>query len=258
MSDEIPLRTPSYRVDRPRGMDPSTRRLVFIAAGLGGALLVLIGAWSMVGGRTSGAGGVPVIAPPAGPMRVKPAHPGGMKVPGADQSIFRHSSNGRDAAAGSLMPAPERPDLAALHPPPAGPAGTAPAGAASPALPLPPDFPPATLAAATPHPASPALAVPPAGGTAGGPAGSPVGASGAPQVQFAALPTHAAARQEWATLRHRLPQLLAHRRLLLREVRIGGRTWWRVRTAGFASAAEARHFCARARAAGTTCDVTPF
>lgn len=294
MSDDIPLRTPSYRVERSRGMDAATRRLVFIAAGLGGALLVLIGAWSMTGGgNSSGSGVVPVIAPPSGPLRVKPANPGGMKVTGADQSIFDHSTDGRDAAQGSLMPAPERPDLQALRAPaparPAAPGGSdaAPGGAAGsgpsaapgatpesagapPAqaasgLPLPPAFPaasPAALTSATapagsPTPGTSGTAVPRLAPTTATPAARPA-ESGGTEVQLAALPTRAAAEAEWEALRRRLPGLLAGRQLVLAEARVGGRLWWRVRTAGFAGPAEARRFCAQARAAGTACDVTPF
>jgi hypothetical protein len=39
-------------------MDPATRRLALIAGGLGGALLVIVGGWSVVGHRS---GTVPVV-----------------------------------------------------------------------------------------------------------------------------------------------------------------------------------------------------
>ncbi len=291
MSDEIHLRTPSYRVPRARGMDPATRRLALIAAGLGAALLVLIGAWSMTGPAQTG---LPVIAPQAGPLREKPAHPGGMQVAGAGQAIFGHTGGAGETASGGVMAPPERPDLAALRAPPApppaasalprtspaapatgpapgpatgpapGPASAPATSAASAALPLPPIF-PARLAQAaravadrsaigapgmappTPRP----LSVP---ATSAGAAGASAGAR--PQVQLAALPTRAAAVAEWHHLRLRMPGLLAHHRLVLAEARVGGHVWWRVRTAGFADLGAARHFCARARAAGAACDVT--
>jgi hypothetical protein len=267
-------------------MDPATRRLVFIAAGLGGALLVLIGAWSMSGGGGA-AGGIPVIAPPAGPLRVKPANPGGMKVTGADQSIFDPSHNGRDADAGKPMPAPERPDLLALRGP-AAPGGTTPGAAgpnqgatasapASPALPLPPAFQPPTsgvslIAAPAPGPAasgrarsvaaSPAAPGQPTRSELGrsqpGQAPSPAAASGGTQVQLAALQSRAAAEAEWRALRRRFPGVLAGHRLILAHATVGGREWWRVRTGGFAGAAQAHRFCASLRAGGAACDVTPF
>ena len=289
MSDEIHLRTPSYRVPRARGMDPATRRLALIAAGLGAALLVLIGAWSMTGPSQTG---LPVIAPQAGPLREKPAHPGGMQVAGAGQAIFGHTGGAGDTASGGVMAPPERPDLAALRAPPAPPAaatalprtspgapatGPAPGPAIAPAvapatsassaaLPLPPIFPTRLPQAAraiadrsaigapgmappTPRP----LAVPT---TSAGAAGASAGAGA--QVQLAALPTRAAAVAEWHRLRLRMPGLLAHHRLVLAEARVGGHVWWRVRTAGFADPGAARQFCARARAAGAACDVTSF
>ncbi len=42
MTDEVNLRTPTYRVPS-RGMDPATKRLAVIAVALGSALLVLVG-----------------------------------------------------------------------------------------------------------------------------------------------------------------------------------------------------------------------
>ncbi len=282
MSDDIPLRTPAYRVPRARGMDPATRRLALIAAGLGGALLVLIGVWSLSGGTSGGGSSVPVIAAPAGPVRVKPANPGGLTVPGADQAIFDHSTDGRDAGQGSLMPGPERPDLQALRAPGAtavpegaasggtgpsgaGPGGAAttgsvatPTGAAASDLPLPPAFQPPP-AAAEQTAALPATTVLPRG--ASQPAPTPPArpaAGGGTTVQLAALPTRAAAEAEWQALRRRAPGLLAGRQLILAQATVAGRVWWRVRTAGFTSPAQARGFCTRMRAAGAACDVTPF
>ena len=61
----------SYRIPRRRqGMDPNTRRLALIAGSIGGVLVLLVGAWSVAG---HGHGGVPVIEPDAGPVKVKPS-----------------------------------------------------------------------------------------------------------------------------------------------------------------------------------------
>ena len=83
-------------------------------------------------------------------------------------------------------------------------------------------------------------------------------ATGGTTVQLAALPSRAAAEAEWQALRRRLPGLLDGRRLVLARAAVGGRVWWRVRTAGFAGPSQARAFCARMRAARAACDVTPF
>ncbi len=263
MSDDVPLRTPAYRVQRPRGMDPATKRLALIAAGLGGALLVLIGAWSMTGGHS---GGIPVVAPPPGPLRVKPTNPGGMKVAGADQAIFRRSAGGGETSSDVPMPPPETPDLAALRAPPAPPAA-APA-AVSPA-PVAPPVPAVTQAvtAALPLPPRPPLAIrrEQAAARAAAPSSradrpAPAGTAAATgvQVQLAALPTRAKAEAEWARLQHHMPALLGRRKLVLSQVRLRGETWWRVRTGGFSDPAAARALCARVRLAGASCDVTPF
>ena len=272
------------------GMDPATRRLALIAAGLGGALLVLIGAWSMTGGhRSRRAGGRAAGGAGAGEAGQSRRHAGRRRGPG-DLPATRPA--GATPPTGGVMPPPETPDLAALRapprPPPAatalprtspgapatgpapGPAiapAVAPAtSASSAALPLPPIFPTRLPQAAraiadrsaigAPGMAPPTprpLAVPT---TSAGAAGASAGAGA--QVQLAALPTRAAAVAEWHRLRLRMPGLLVHHRLVLAEARVGGHVWWRVRTAGFADPGAARQFCARARAAGVACDVTSF
>ncbi len=86
MSDDLSIPSPTYRVPRhSRGMDPATRRLALIAGGLGGALLLVVGGWSMIGHRS---GAVPVVQADSRPMRVKPDNPGGMQVAGANEDIL--------------------------------------------------------------------------------------------------------------------------------------------------------------------------
>ena len=242
MSDETSIRTPTYRVERHRGMDPDTKRLALIAAGLGSALLAVLGVWTVNGHRAGETSSVPVIEAPPGPMRVKPANPGGMQIAPGDE-IFAQGAGG-DNGTDKLAPPPETPDPQALRPPPkpAPVPRTAPALAATTLPPAPP--------AAIPALASPAVA--PAA-PAAKPAVSP--AIDRTSVQLAALPTEEAARQQWALLQHRLPDLLRGRDPAISKVEVGGRAWWRVRTGGFADPAAARGFCDQVRAKGGACDV---
>ena len=73
-------------------------------------------------------------------------------------------------------------------------------------------------------------------------------------MQLASLPTEQAAKDQWALLQRRLPDLLHGREPALSKVDVGGHTWWRVRTGGFADPAEAKSFCDKIRAKGEGCD----
>lgn len=267
MSDDISIPSPTYRVPRHRGADPATRRLALIAAGLGGVLVVVVGGWSMLGG---GHHGVPVIEPQPGPMRIKPANPGGLQVEGLGNDIF---SGGSDSSVDKLAPPPEVPNPQALRAPPppppkpimqaaqpAVPAPPAPAVAATPIQPpqparaaaadhaarvAAPDHPaakpPAQVAVAHDKPAAPARV---GGGTT--------------MVQLAALSTEAAAKDEWRNLNRRIPGLLSAHQPVFSRVDHAGHQFWRVRTGGFADQAAARGFCQRVRAKGLACSVADF
>lgn len=253
MSDDLANGTtnrgPTYRVPRS-GMDPATKRLALIAAGLGGALFVVVGAWSTIGGRSNT---VPVIAAPATPIRVKPANPGGMKV--ANDLILAGKS--ADSGTDTLAPAPEAPDPQALkthRAPPAAPTATsapkpAVATAQSVPLPTPPLSAPTAVAKheiAKTEPPKPAPA-------------PPVRASGhGAQVQLASLPTREAAEEEWRRLARRDANLLTGRSPAITESTVNGRIWWRVRTGGFADEAQAKEFCEKFRTSGEACTVARF
>lgn len=242
MSDQI-AREPTYRVPHRGGMDPATKRLALIAAGLGGALLVVLGAWSTLGGHS---GPVPVISAPTGPVRVKPENPGGLKV--ANDLILSGGLN--DAAGDKLAPAPETPDPQGLKAPPAPPPVAAAATPAPVARTAPPPL--AAAPAQTAAPAHPAVAA----RTEPKPAPSPAAASGhGVQVQLAALPTREGAEAEWRLLSSREHGLLGKKTPSFSQVDIKGRTWWRLRTGGFADEAEARAFCEKLH---TACSVARF
>ncbi len=269
MSDDISIPTPTYRVPpRRRGMDPATRRLAFIAAGLGGAFVVLIGGWSLLGTSHQG---VPVVQAELGPMRVKPTNPGGLQVAGAGNEIF---SGGNDTDVGKLAPAAETPDPQALRAPPpapvAKPAAVAPAAQSTPLLPgqvaatkpssVSPPKPAAPTVAATaaPEPRAAAAAAPEQHAAATHDAApSRVGAKGT-LVQLAAMSSEEAAKAEWQHLNKRLPGLLSGRQPSFTKVEHSGRTYWRVRTGGFSDVNQATSFCAQVRAKGSGCALAAF
>ena len=243
MLDDVQIRTPTYRVPRQRGMDPTTRRLALIAAGFGSALVAIMGAWSLTEDghhftRTAAtdAASVPVIEPPPGPMKVKPANRGGMQL-SAGQNLFGSPSGGEE----KLAPPPQVPDPAALQPPPP-PAPPKPAAAPAPVAPVSAaPVPPTLVVRPTPQAAAP---TPPQAAPQG-----PV------SVQLAALPAEQTAKDEWALLQRKLPDLLKSRQPTITSANVNGRTWWRIRTGGFADPAAAKQFCDGVRAKGGSCDV---
>jgi tetratricopeptide (TPR) repeat protein len=75
------------------------------------------------------------------------------------------------------------------------------------------------------------------------------------QVQLVASPSEDAAQAEWQRLQERMPGVLgAHRPVIIRAEH-DGHPIWRLRTAGFANAAEAESFCQGVRAGGAACVV---
>ncbi|MGH7049599.1 MAG: SPOR domain-containing protein [Acetobacteraceae bacterium] len=250
MRDELDIPPPGYRIGQRSGSaDPATRRLTLIAAAIGGALVVLVGVWSLVGGSS---GGIPVIPAPPGPMRVKPANPGGMQVAGVSDKIL---SGAKAGTAATLAPPPQTPDLAALRSPPAShpalstaaaePAAAAarPPATAANGLPLPPPAPPPLQLAA----ASAALPPPPNAGT-----------GSATEVQLAAMSSREGAMREWQRLQAAWPNLFNAREPLVEKVEVDNHTFWRLRTGGFADIAEATRFCATLRAKGSGCTIASF
>lgn len=271
MSDDMSIPTQPYRASRrTRGMDPGTRRLAAIAVTLGGALMVLIGAWSLFGHRSGGE--VPVVQADPHPVRVKPQDPGGLQVAGAGNEIF---SGGSDTDVQKLAPPPETPDPQALKAPPPppktvtpatalGPAHT-PAAAASASARTPaaasaaattPSNPPATPAQ-TAKPAQPApTPAPAASAEKAAPAAHASGKSAA--VQLAALSSEEAAKTEWQRLTKRMPDLFSSRQPQFSHFEHDGKSFWRVRTGGFADSAQAVAFCDRVKAKGAGCTVADF
>ena len=244
MSDDLSIPSATYRIPRHRrGMDPMTKRLALISCGLGGALIVVIGGWSMLGHHSAT---IPVVQADSGPIRVKPANPGGMQVAGANDDILSGGGNG---AVDKLAPAPETPDPQALRAPPPLPVVPAPL-AVAPAAPA-----PASVATAKPIQAKP-IPVPDKRAAVVPDHAPPAGKDAF--VQLAAVRTADAAKSEWERLSKRMPDLLGQHHPAISKVDRDGQTLWRVRTGGFTDVTQAKDFCDRVRAKGSGCSVADF
>jgi len=242
-----------------------------IAGGIGGAFALLVGVYSLSGHH---GGGVPVVQADSRPLRVKPDNAGGMQVAGKDESILSGASE--DQAA--LAPAPEAPAPQALKaaekpavapspaPAPAQVAASQPApapvlasvssqtsqqvmmSAAPVAKPVAAKPAPVKTVAAS-VPAAPAVAkVAPAKSVLGGVAHGP-------QVQLAALTSEQGAQAEWARLEKKFPELLGGRKPEVLKTERDGKTFWRLRTGGFADAGQAKGFCEQMKSKGMGCSV---
>ncbi len=279
----------SYRTPRHRpGMDPNTRRLAIIAGGIGAALLVMVGAWSLTGGKSGG--GVPVVEADSRPLRVKPDST--QQGPEIDSPA---TPTGKQA----LAPTPEAPKPEALRaagekaaaeklaaekaaeekiaaekaaadrqvaaaPRPATPLAAAPP-AAAPVAPAPVQ--PVVSAQAARPPSQPAVLTAPAPLAAAPPpppARAPVATAPAPaassgtQVQLAAVTSEQAALSEWSRLEKRMPDVLGGRRPAVVKTERDGKTFYRLRTGGFADTGQATSFCEKVRAKGGVCSVASF
>ncbi|MBB2198340.1 SPOR domain-containing protein [Gluconacetobacter sp. 1c LMG 22058] len=277
---------PARRAGGLLGADPTTRRLAYGAAGLGGLLVLGIGGWALLGHQQTG---IPVLGPPPGPVRVRPVDPGGMQVLGAE------APSGDDGAVARLAPGPEqpRPDRLAQQygQPPATDAAPATATASTPvatppaaaSVPAPASAPvseaPLASPAASPAPAaavpgSGAALPPPSASLPAKPAASaPVATSAAPAVapaapapvaggrygvQLAALDSQQAAEKEWARLTQHYPELFGSHTPVIERTERNGAVFFRLRTRGFASIAQATSFCEHVRLNGLACTLAGF
>jgi hypothetical protein len=223
-------------------MDPLTKRLALISCCLGGALIVVVGGWSMIGHHS---GAVPVVQAENGPIRVKPANPGGMQISGANDDILSGDGNLGDD---KLAPPPEVPDPQQLRAASMAVSTSAPVHA--PVVARAPEAAsvPAPMIAAMPVDAKPTAAVP----------NHTVPAGKGALVQLAAVRSEADAKSEWDRLSKRMPDLLAQHHPAISKIDRDGTTLWRVRTGGFADMTQAKDFCDRVRAKGSGCTVADF
>lgn len=259
MRDELDIPVgpiPSYRIARRQGMDPNTKRLVIAAGTIATTLVLMVSIYS--GGHHNS--GVPVVEADSRPLRVKPADPGGLEIVDGDATILSGAKDGRSG----MAPPPEIPAPQALKAQETRPAAP-PAAAAS----APPPVQPVSLSSAIPMPAAPAVAEPPsrpatatahppAGATTAAPPAAATPAGHVTQVQLAALPTQEAAQAEWQRLTKRMPDVLSGHQPAFVKAERDGRTFFRLRTGGFADLDHARDFCERIKAKGAGCSIASF
>jgi hypothetical protein len=222
---------PSYRPAETTGMDPEIRRMALMAAGFGGVLAVVIGAFSFSGHRHHG---VPVIEPPATPVRVKPLNPGGMQLAGAEDFSATQGEK--------LAPPPEKPAIRELRAKKIAKASVVQSDIQ--ARPVAPE----TLAPAVKPAAPAATALPPAVPQA----------TGGTWVQLAAFESQQAAEQDWGKMAEKMPKIFDGHRPQVVQGHIAGRIVYRLRTGGFSNLAAANAFCGEVRLKGGDCSIAAF
>lgn len=262
---------PAYRAPMAaRSGERRTRRLMLIGAAASfGVFAAVLGLRELLGGARAPRE-VPLVSADDRPTRVRPDNPGGMTVPNQDKLIFERAS-GRSTAPqqAALAPPPEAPQAPPRTAPPP-PAQAAPAPAPAAATPAPQGQPAqgqpaqaqpaqAQQAAARLPPPTPAAqgpaAQPPAVGSAPPASAAPAAPSGRIAVQLAAVGTREEAMAEWERLKRRAPEYLGNRRPQVVPLERDGKTFFRLRTDGFADQATARGFCEQLRARGLSCFV---
>lgn len=248
---------PEYRPMRDAGTDHTMRNMALAAVGL--AALVMGGVYVLSGHHHAG---IPVIEADTRPLRIKPTDPGGMQIANADDQLPTGTGE-----TDQLAPPPEAPAPQALREAAAA-ASTSPPPVAPAAAPLTGSMPPASLSAAPPplpdsrqvaSAAEPKLAPPPPISRAVTRSALHLGHdTGHTEVQLAALDSESAANSAWESIGRRSPGLLEGHAPRVAKVQLAGKTYWRLRTGGFADTAEATQFCAKLRAKGEGCAIASF
>jgi hypothetical protein len=271
--------------------DDEPRRGPFVLIAAAG-FLVLFGAvlWNFYsqGVREGGRSAPPQITADASPYKTIPADPGGAITPDTDKAVFEAAQAASppgvqvetvDASDAPLIaqaqaatpsepvdlrPAPATPATAPRPAPPAAmrprieEKAPEPAPRAAVRIEPTPAPAPAQQAARTPPPARPApveqAAAAPARPAAPAPRPAPA-ATGSVSAQLGAFGSEATARDAWNRYRAAAPAAFSGQTPSISTVERDGKTFYRLRTGGFASRADAQAFCSRASAAGAQCIV---
>ena len=84
------------------------------------------------------------------------------------------------------------------------------------------------------------------------PRSATVSQASGPQVQLGAFDSDSIAASEWNRLMNK-HVVFGGKQQVIQQHQSNGRTFWRLRVAGFNSLGEARQFCAALKSAGTDC-----
>lgn len=278
--------------------DPSTRRLAYAAAGIGGILLLFIGGWMMshVGNR-----GIPVFEPPQIAAKEKPLPESNSDIIGMDKAEGQMDANGKPI----LAPGPEQADPSALaaqygsgNPANGQGAGTVNTNSNASNNTVPPLNHNQPILAPSSGSSNEmrvkgkestesaqsggheATASEESGETEEAPP-VPVKKHVQPQttnkksvsskkeeknnqgnghfiVQLAALGSSSAAQKQWQFMRKKAPELLGKYTPSLQKAEIKGNTIYRIRIKGFSSKAQASSFCSQLKAKSLSCTLANF
>jgi hypothetical protein len=236
-TDDFELVGDEREADYP---SPSDRRVPTIALTMLVMALFAGGLWFAyhLGARHApggGGAGVPLIRADRTPDKVKPAEPGGMKIP--DQNVSLYNEKPGISSIETLLPPPEKP-LPRPAPPPA-------IAAPPPAIAAPPPVEPRPAVAprevVTPRPAvAPHKAAAP-------PAAPQQAGFGRIEVRLATVRTPDEARVEWARLKRDNADLLGRLHAFAVRSEQGDRGIYRIEAGPFADVAAAERLCSELR-----------
>jgi len=252
-------RTGLYADPSDHESDPPPRRVLRIVGSLLVMTLFAGGLWFayVEGARhadgTGGNGDIPLIRADTRPMKVKPAEPGGMPIPGRDMLIYGRSR----PIVEHLLPPPEQP-MALPLPPSPEPAISAPAGAPPTAVPstvVPRSGTTAAAAAAGPAGlAGPPPANPHPAPEKPGEAVSQPGKAGGVRLQLGAVRTEAVAHEEWARIKRSNADLLGHLTAVAIRADLGDKgVYYRIQAGPVGDSATAERLCGALRQRHLAC-----
>lgn len=108
------------------------------------------------------------------------------------------------------------------------------------------------------RPAKPMAAPAPAMAATAAPAASTLAPSGGYQVQLGALNSAPDATSAWNRISGKMPSLFAGKDPRIETASVNGKTYYRLRTGGFASRGDAAKFCGEVSSAGSACTIADF